>query len=440
MRHPYAEVEFTSKGELHDPVQQTAAIDLVRTSGASDVLVLVHGWNNDMQLARRLFDELSASLADVAGDVPGADARQLAVIGVLWPSVRWADEDQIAGGGVGLFDEQQDLRAAIAASVDDLSTAALLEELVPQLESSPEARDRFLELLRTRIPEPAEDDEDAPPTPLLEGTTQTVFDEASVPDTELGAPVDEGAASGGGSTLGGFGAEPGAGTPGADDLGGAAGFGVGGVLRGARTLLNLTTYYTMKRRAGEVGARGVAPLLAALAAEVPEVRRHLAGHSFGARVVAAAIAEGPTVHAVGLLQGAFSHHGFAKDHDGRGHPGAFRAALAPSPRIAGPMIVTHTRNDKAVGVAYAAASRIARQRASGFGGPDDVYGGIGSNGALRTPEAEGPPLTLGAVGADYRLTPGRVHNLRADRYVTGHSAVTGREVAYALLTAMVTPG
>lgn len=437
MHYPYAEVEFTSTGALHDQAQQTAALDLVRSSGATDVLIVVHGWNNDMGAARRLFEQLTDSIDAVSDAVPEAGERRLAVIGVLWPSVRWADEDQIAGGGVGFLDEQAALREAIAASVDDAQVAAALEALVPRLEDDASARERFLDLLRERMPQPVEGDEDPPPSPLLEGDAATVLDDAAVPEDDLAAAPE---AVGGGAVVGGFesGGFAGGGAGGlGDEVGGGAGFSLGGVLRGARNVLNLTTYYTMKRRAGDVGEHGVAPLLVALDDAVPEVRRHLAGHSFGARVVAAAVAAGPVVDSVALLQGAFSHHAFAEDHDGRGNDGSFRGALAPRSKVRGPVIITHTANDRAVGLAYAAASRIARQRASGFGGPDDAYGGIGRNGALRTPECRTPGGELLEVGAAYDLEPGRVHNLRADRFIAGHSAVTGREVGYAVLQAMV---
>jgi hypothetical protein len=433
MPYPTVEVEFTSTGELHDPDQQAAAVAAARD--ATDVLVLVHGWNNDMVVARRLFTALSGSVAAATEQVPGADARRIAVVGVLWPSVRWADDDHLAGGGVGLGDEEAELLAAIAASVEDPVIATELEALVPQLEESAAARARYLELLRERLPEPEgpeEGGEDTPPRQLRRGDPEEVFRDVSGPAGDL-----EGASeSSGGAAVVDLGAVP----DGSAWEGGAAGLGLGGILRGARTLLNLTTYYTMRRRAGDVGGRGVAGLLRALADGAPDTRRHLAGHSFGARVVVAAVAAGPTVHSVTLLQGAFSHHGLAQDHDGRGNDGAFRAVLAPDLRLTGPMLITHTANDKAVGLAYAAASRLARQRASGFGGPDDVYGGIGRNGALRTPEVVTPAGELLPVGARYDLRPGRVHNLRADRAIRSHSDVTGPEVGYALLTAMTTEG
>ena len=190
----------------------------------------------------------------------------------------------------------------------------------------------------------------------------------------------------------------------------------------------------MRDRAGSVGANGIAPLLEQLHGDGRRI--HLVGHSFGARAAtAAANATNAPVHSLALLQGAFSHYAFADDWDGQGADGLFRAV--PN-RIHGPVVITHTKNDKAVGLAYAIASRLARQVAIDIGGPDDRYGGIGRNGALKTPEALGPSA-LQPVGGRYAFEPRRVSNLQADNFISGHSAVTGKEVAYALLNAMVTP-
>ncbi|MQA17643.1 MAG: hypothetical protein GEV09_27260 [Pseudonocardiaceae bacterium] len=98
--------------------------------------------------------------------------------------------------------------------------------------------------------------------------------------------------------------------------------------------------------------------------------------------------------------------------------------------------MTHTHNDRAVRTAYAIASRLARQAGAALGGGrDDPYGGIGANGAVRTREAD-DSVALQDVGYRYSFRPGGIHNLRADRFITGHGSVTGPQVAHALLSAM----
>ena len=211
---------------------------------------------------------------------------------------------------------------------------------------------------------------------------------------------------------------------------------LGGILGGGLNLLNYTTFYAMKERSAVVGAAGLAPLLGAIAR--PGLRLHLAGHSFGARLVSAAtkaLPAGTTVASMALLQGAFSHFGFAADWD-LDTPGAqsglFRSDVADQ-RVTGPVLITHTANDLAVGIAYAVASRLANQIDVAIGGPDDRFGGLGRNGALRTDEAL--PGTLLPVGGAYPWQPHRPHNLLADAFVADHSDMKGREVAYALLSA-----
>jgi hypothetical protein len=86
-------------------------------------------------------------------------------------------------------------------------------------------------------------------------------------------------------------------------------------------------------------------------------------------------------------------------------------------------------------VAYPLASRISRDVASALGDENDPYGGIGRNGAQHTPEAT--PGVLGDLGSAYAFEPGTVHNLRADRFIADHSAVTSPEVAYACGMAII---
>lgn len=216
-----------------------------------------------------------------------------------------------------------------------------------------------------------------------------------------------------------------------DKLGGHA-----SIADGVANVLDLATYYTMKARSGLVG-QGLAAMLAATRRAYPHVRIHLAGHSFGARVAASALVTGPAlpVSSVTLIQGAFSHYGFARHWDGV-HDGLFRPGLLGG-RLAGPMVVTHSSHDQALGIAYALASRLAGQVGSVLGpvgGPHDRYGALGTNGALATPESRcGVMLGRGSV---YSLAAGAVNNLDASAYIPDHYAVASVEVAQALVAAV----
>jgi pimeloyl-ACP methyl ester carboxylesterase len=205
----------------------------------------------------------------------------------------------------------------------------------------------------------------------------------------------------------------------------------------ARNLLNFATYYKMKERAGIVGRTGANQVLRTIRASNPNLRLHLIGHSFGGRLVTAA-ALGPDGAAavqpqtLTLLQAAFSHYGFAQHWDGV-NDGLFRRVVTDQ-RVAGPVLITYTRNDTAVGLAYPIASQIARQTAAWVGDKNDRYGGIGSNGAQKTPEAVDEDLLV--VGSPYAFQRGQLHNLKADAFIANHSDICKNEVAYAIQVAI----
>ncbi len=102
--------------------------------------------------------------------------------------------------------------------------------------------------------------------------------------------------------------------------------------------------------------------------------------------------------------------------------------------VAGPVLISHTANDTAVGQLYPIASRIAGQAASALGDENDLYGGIGRNGAQKTPEAiDGALLD---VGGRYELAGGTLYNLRADQFIKDHGDVTGSQIVHAMLAAV----
>ena len=228
--------------------------------------------------------------------------------------------------------------------------------------------------------------------------------------------------------------------------GGAAGRfdSLGGIKDAALNLLNYTTSYQMKERAGLVGRDGVNALLCRVRSLHPNLKLHLIGHSFGGRLVTAAAAgkdEDPTqsvADTMTLLQAAFSHNGFAHRFDGD-RDGFFRG-LVEKGMVKGPLLVTCTSNDQAVGKLYPLASMFAGQDASAVGGPASRFGGIGCNGAQHTPEAvEGILLDSSVPYEGERALRSRaIHNLNSDAFISDHSDVCGREVAHAVLAAIET--
>jgi hypothetical protein len=378
-------------------------------------------------LYARFFERMRAVIDK--GAVAGVGGRRFAVLAVLWPSKKFADQDLIPSGAAGagspitdeLLKNELDAMKGVFDGKDADATLDKAIRLVAGLEDSAKAQAEFADLLRALLPaRQAADDLDA----------ADAF--RSLPGGELikrlGKPLPLAQAA------------PGPGGA-AAATGGAAGLGqiFSGIKAGALNLLNLTTYYQMKERAGQVGSQGLNPLLQAIQAlpGVAPIKLHLIGHSFGGRLVTAAVAgpEGQTPLAVDtltLLQTAFSHYGFAQRYDGV-HDGYFRKVM-DGRAVRGPGLVSFTKNDLAVGKAYPLASLIAGQAAAALGDENDKYGGIGRNGALKTPEASSGVLL--AVGAPYPLSPGKLHNLNADAVIKGHSDICHDEVAYAILAAV----
>ncbi|MDP8925135.1 MAG: hypothetical protein M3O34_20000, partial [Chloroflexota bacterium] len=166
---PYFEVEFNRDGQVHDAGQVSELTDVIGRGDITDLFVISHGWNNDMADARALYANYFARVRELldAGHGHGVDARTCAVLGVLWPSKKFADEDLIPSGaasagsvvtGAALLKQLDDLKGVFS----DPDADAKLEQakaLVPKLEDSTSARRQFADLPRSVVPRDAADRE-----------------------------------------------------------------------------------------------------------------------------------------------------------------------------------------------------------------------------------------------------------------------------------------
>lgn len=434
---PYAELEFDAKGKF-GAAQLKAALDTLRTPGLTDVLVLSHGWNNDIADARKWYGAyLDFFRKEVdARHVPGIDTHKVGVIAVFWPSKRFADSELVAGNAssvgapVTKASVKKQLTLLASAFPDRASKAkfAAAEKLLDKIETDVAAQRKFVDLLRT-FWTTGKSGADALPATGAKKPGDQVLKLLAAPVLDL--PKGKiGGGSGGATSIGGAGG--GTGT----NAGQAANI-FGSILGGVRNALNMTTYYTMKERAGTVGADGLAPVVQRIQREFPALKVHLAGHSFGGRVVTAcanALPKGAAnrVQSLFLMQAAFSHYGMAQKYDGTSN-GLFRSVISDK-KVAGPIYITYTAKDKAVGLAYPLASRLGGQVASAMGDENDKYGGIGRNGAQKTPEVT--PHELLPTSQQYAFNAGGVYNLDANAIITGHSDICRPEVAHALASAI----
>lgn len=410
---PFEWLRFTKDAKLEDPAALERIRHMVNGAAITDLVVLSHGWNNDLDdaesLYRTLWGNVSAEFVR-----RGRDPAHFAVIGILWPAKAYdarydGAEELIAAGGTGgaLAIDGEGSQAQGDAPV------ARLDEMLAQIGAFVDDPDFDAVVSAAKAAAAVEDDMAA--KRFFEAAMRSLeFDEAP-DDPELRRDAGQfGAAStldGASELLGRFAApfalevEPG--------VGAAQGLGdrVRGVFSGARSgviwALNKLTYYTMKKRAGLVG-EAVAHALSQLAPN-HVLRLHLVGHSFGGRLVTATAHCHVTVPAIGLrsltlLQAAYSHNGMS---DGKG---PFSDVLS---KVSGPISFTHTHNDKACTVAYPIASRLSGDTTKGLGDANDPFGAMGANG----PQLAATFLAPDCKTGDFNPVVGKVNRFLADAYV-----------------------
>lgn len=360
---PYWELTFDADGDV-DTTQRDHLLAEVAAERVTDLLVLAHGWNNDQDMATDLYRRFFAPCQDLAG----AHVR-LGYVGVLWPAIRFPDEPipdfepSVTAPGAGpvpgagpLLDEPTRLLLArtfpghddellrIGALLEDRSEVPsrlyeygrLIRNLVAVHQNS--AAWRFADDTWTGLPAMLTDD--------------------AVEVCQVFAAAME--------------------TTGQQELFGSL---RNRLWNGAHELLRQASYYAMKRRAGSVGQLGLGPTIGLLAREAPDVRVHLIGHSFGARLVSYALRGMPasvrSVKSTTLLQGAFSHYAFSKRLPHA--PSRSGALNGVQRRIDGPLVSCYSRHDDALGKLYPLASKIAGD-SSTFLGLWERWGAIGYDG------------------------------------------------------------
>jgi hypothetical protein len=224
----------------------------------------------------------------------------------------------------------------------------------------------------------------------------------------------------------------------------------GGILSPLRQL----SFWTMKKRARSVGESGGHELLRLIKAANPNGRLPLMGHSFGCIVVSSMMrgrdgsGSVPIASAL-LVQGAMSLWSYCEDiPEKRGTAGYFHPVVSKGV-VSGPIVVTTSRFDSAVGTWYprAAAPRrqvdfdVTEQKLPKYG----ATGTFGLNGPGLVPEKG---EISEDVNFDYNLAAGRIYNLRGDRVIkTGggfsgaHSDIAHPQVGHAFWEAVLaTPG
>jgi len=429
----FVRLHFDGDGALQDaaPLQELAK------AGATDVVLIAHGFRNDEDDATSLYTGFLTTLRGhwKSGAFPGLSSRKLVVGGVYWPSKAFQESFGGSGTVQGLEDPEAAEKEAARAGLEDLKAGAVtpaqkanLDEamsLLDQVSDSAAAQDRFVSLVLSLL-------DGATPDPT-EGADRVRATDGSVLLDKLKTPIIVATATSGqdGGTL----SMDDASAPEGQTQGIPSIF--GSIFGRIGEFLNLTTWYVMKNRAGVVGATGVAQAVRNLKTAAPGAKIQLVGHSLGGRLMAACaktLAEtNEHVDSLTLLEAAFSHYGFSPNN-GKGEPGFFRSVVDRQV-VRGPLISTFSAQDTVVGKVYAIASRLAGDSVQEIGDANDAYGGIGRNGAQKTNEALSGPLH--AVGTPYQFHPSKIECLDGSGgLIRDHGDVTNSTVTYAFASVL----
>ena len=437
---PWYILPFDKDGICTAPLTYGNIVSDVGSGRFTDVFLFSHGWNNDWEAAsaryHRFVDGYVKMRRDYGLSVP--DGYMPLLIGVFWPSTAlvmpWERGPKFAGAD----DSIARHATAIDQEVREIDTIA--EALAP------ERRREFYALARKGATLTQAEAEQLAELvlPIYNGGAHA---EVETPGEDVQAPVTsadvlkawmtaaaEDAAPQAGRTADKDGyTDPVAGPP---ELKEAS-------LRSAgfldkldpRKIVRTLTVYQMKDRAGVIGSRGVAPLLARFR-EAANVRVHLIGHSYGAKVVLSALCNGDVarpVHSVLLLQPAVNGWCFAGNVDGTGRAGGYHQALA---RTQLPIMTTYSRNDspltKFFHVAVRRPSDLGELRiAAGPQAPSKfaALGGFGPQGLGTACRFE----TMRSAPDGYDFSSGvRVIALNGDEAIESHGAVEVPETFWCL--------
>ena len=437
-------LKFDADGKLVGTQALTELKQRASAAGATDAVLLAHGFRNDENDAAGLYTRFLETFRQNLGRPELQDSlgsRRFIVAGVFWPSKAFKE----AFGG--------DEGSVLGLGDDEMVQKELVREQLEELQAdeslSPEQRerlDRAIQLLdEVKGDEAAQDELVENVLSVLTGAeldaTEGLDDIRAKPGSELLAALrtpiilstsedddDEGGT-----------ASVGAVHVSGDDDGETQGIGsfFGSIFGRIGQLLNVTTWYQMKNRSGIVGANGVAQVVRDLKVSQPALKVHLVGHSLGGRLMAAcskALAN-PKLQpdSVTLLQAAFSHYGFSANN-GQGNVGFFRAVMQDQV-VRGPLVATYSKLDTVVGKVYAIASRLAGDNVKAIGDADDPFGGIGRNGSQKTQESVKD--VLHDVGQAYNFTTAKVNNLDGSaNLITNHGDGTNPRVTYAFASAV----
>lgn len=388
------ELTFDGLGQLDEQRHPGNELEVALAAGdIDDIFVFAHGWNTSPFSARATRQAVFGLLAQQLGDrVAGC-----AAVGIDWPSLLFPEDDPSTSSAAASSGAQ--LANALAPAFPEHQFQ--LDELGALLDHQPAGLgelDRFHYLAKELVTSPSLALEDSGEAAALSVDTVSLFGHAAAMAKQpLSLPP---------ASTGHFGT----------------------LWIGGREVLRILSYYEMKNRAGVVGKDGLGPLLSRLRTPRGQPRIHLMGHSFGARLVAYALAglsqdnrgHSP-VKSLYLIQDALSHFAFTDPLPT--HHQSRRGGLAAYARLVeGPMLATLSQHDRCLGWWYPNAGLLSREENQSTAELAYHWGAMGHDGFQGN---EARTMPLGEVGQDHKFEQGGQYLLDSSTVISANQSAFG---------------
>jgi hypothetical protein len=370
-------------------------VDHIEKQDVSDVFLISHGWQGDLNGAYKQYDQWYEAVAQDFAGIISVDKKRSGkfsplVVGIHWPSLVGGDERARAIGG-----PEASMEDLIAFISDDGSTQNQLRAIAnnvsaacaqaPTVAAHPGAR--------------------AFPAPdigqLKEQLAQAAAKVGNAINANVGRLIDKTAE--------------------------IAEYAMVKDIDPEYAFMKLLSFWRMREMARQVGERGGYKLLCKMQSAVrpgQKVRFHLIGHSFGCIVVSAVVAGTNTddvknVDTVLLLQGALALWSYSKDDpnlkdvDGHSFPALF-ADL--SQKVNRAIVSTRADNDRAVGWGYPVAARLWELGAERQIAALPNFGALGAFGA-QGDGIQAVSLDKPSQGQHYNFSGGKYFNVNASNFI-----------------------
>jgi pimeloyl-ACP methyl ester carboxylesterase len=405
-------VSFDKEGNCISPRTREHLLAAAASGRFSDVHIYSHGWNNVFQEALAHYTEFFSEYFQLPAMAAMHDAGyRPMIVGIIWPSTALLSESERTPGLASFSDAPHAVAGELCADMtkDDAVRFGQLTGREGSL--SPAESLELSRLLAPVLGKLARDDESGMPHAAPEQLLRSWGSRAQPgPGHVRGGPgiVDD---------------HP-------DHTVESAGL---LSFLNPKEVLRKATVYLMKDRAGTVGSHGVHALLQDVQAS-KGIRIHLTGHSYGAKVVLAALsrlADGASVTSVLLLQPAVNAFCFAAEiaHlDGR--PGGYRSVLDKSRT---PIYTTFSRMDKALNIFFPLALRRLRDQGE-MAAQTDLFAALGAGGPQGM-GAETRQVAMLAQPAEYGAAKAGVRICAldgSDRAINSHGDVRNPYTEWAL--------